>query len=453
MGKKQFIDKKNARVFRLVDRSVKEGDAVEYDEEGNRLPDRVFAEVTPGAYDDEEEDEEDGEDGLVDVGSRGPCLYLKYVLVIYVLIISLSAEERAGEAAKYGIFFDDRQYDYTQHLKPIGQTPGAVFVAAPATTIEHDDLTGEAKDIDPMAAEQALNRATYERIKETDADPAVLEVLEALDDDAFLDEDAFEDDFVVKLDREEVRVLAPMENARRRGKVSATSTSTLDQDFQQILTMYDDDLEDDEDLEEYTDDDSCYYSCDDGSSVGSSESLDVEDLDDAIPFSRGGPSRMYQVDEVRRELRDGDQSLLNRILFTTDDDDEADGADAKAAAVKEKVVLEMDGACLVGYNCLTAREFLSRHSRKSEGPKLIREERIKPIRISSKTGLPLPDQPDTDTASASADEQQEEDGQEQRENKGKARSKEETAEEKRARKAAVKEERRSRRAAKKTLAV
>lgn len=43
---------------------------------------------------------------------------------------------RAGEAAKYGIFFDDREYDYTKHLKPIGTDPVAVFIPAAGATSE-----------------------------------------------------------------------------------------------------------------------------------------------------------------------------------------------------------------------------------------------------------------------------------------------------------------------------
>jgi len=35
-----------------------------------------------------------------------------------------------GEAAKYGIYFDDTEYDYTQHLKVIGEDPSAVFIPA-----------------------------------------------------------------------------------------------------------------------------------------------------------------------------------------------------------------------------------------------------------------------------------------------------------------------------------
>ena len=39
--------------------------------------------------------------------------------------------EKVGEAAKYGILYDDRDYDYTRHLRLVGVTPGAVFIQAP----------------------------------------------------------------------------------------------------------------------------------------------------------------------------------------------------------------------------------------------------------------------------------------------------------------------------------
>ena len=39
---------------------------------------------------------------------------------------------RIGQAALYGIYFDDTEYNYMQHLKPIGTEAGAVFIEAPA---------------------------------------------------------------------------------------------------------------------------------------------------------------------------------------------------------------------------------------------------------------------------------------------------------------------------------
>lgn len=340
------------------------------------------------------------------------------------------AEVKAGEAAKYGIFYDDRKYDYTQHLKPIGKTPGAVFVAATASTIEHDS-TGAEIVADPVAAETAINKATYEKIHQTDADPAVLEVLEALDDEAYIDEDEFEDDFIVKLDRQEIRVLAPV-LSKKGGK----GDRNLDKDFQKMLQMYDgeidvDDLSFDEEYEEVEE----YYS------DGEDASVDVVGMDDAKPFSRGGPSRLYQVDEVRRELRDGPSSLLDRILYTTDDE----SGDEKAAEIIEIDALNLHTKIM---NCQNACEFLTAGTHKLNRPKLIREESnksVKPIRISRKTGMPVQE-----------DQEKEEEPQgrkatfeEEPVNKGVPRNKEETAEEKRARKAAIKEERRERRVQKK----
>lgn len=63
--------------------------------------------------------------------------------------------ERAGEAAKYGIFLDDRQYDYTQHLKPIGKMAGAVFITANTKQIDQDVMPQE-------NVETLINHATYD---------------------------------------------------------------------------------------------------------------------------------------------------------------------------------------------------------------------------------------------------------------------------------------------------
>lgn len=431
MGKKQFIDKKNARVFRLVDRSVMDDHAT-HDDEGNPLPDRVFVDVTPGNHPDDEVEEFDDEDQLVDIGSDELNLYKYFIL--NNISIYYSAEIRAGEAAKYGIFYDDRQYDYTQHLKPIGQAPGAVFMSAPGATVEHDSAGEPVLEAeDPLTA---LNAATYSRILETDADPAVKEVLEALEDDAFIDEDDFDDDFIVKLDREEVRVLAEVKPAGRRAK---SSTGDLDKDFEKILQMYDqDDEEYGEDFSEYSVEE--FYESEDDEDA----SVDVVGIEDAKPFSRGGPSRMYQVDEVRRELRDGDAALLERILYTTDDENES------GDEIIEVDAEELDKYARVALNCQTACQFLSSASnRKIIRPKLIveasGEPSVKAIRISRKTGMPVNEDEYHQQQQSSED-----DG--PAVNKGEARPKEETAEEKHARKAAVKEEKRLKRISKKAYA-
>ncbi len=291
-------------------------------------------------------------------------------------------------------------------MKPIGQTPGAVFVAAPAATLEHGS-TGDTLPT-PEEAESILNRATYGRIHQTDADPAVLEVLDALDDDAFIDEGDFDDDFIVKLDREEARVL-----------VSVAGDEDIDEEFERHLNMYSDYSDFDEE----------------------EQSIDVEDLDDALPFSKGGPSRIYQVEEVRRELREADAHLLERILYTSDDDGEA-----------AMEIVEINASEDVrAPNCQTACAFLAARSKNSvHRPKLIRESTgskpVDPIRISRKTGMPL-----ESSSSTEKEAQRLATVQEEAVNKGVPRPKEETAEEKRARKAAIKAEQRARRATKKSI--
>jgi hypothetical protein len=39
---------------------------------------------------------------------------------------------RIGEAALHGIYYDESEYDYMQHLKPMG-APGAIFIEAGST--------------------------------------------------------------------------------------------------------------------------------------------------------------------------------------------------------------------------------------------------------------------------------------------------------------------------------
>jgi len=40
--------------------------------------------------------------------------------------------QNEGEAAEYGIYFDDTEYDYMQHLRSVGEAPDAVLLSAPS---------------------------------------------------------------------------------------------------------------------------------------------------------------------------------------------------------------------------------------------------------------------------------------------------------------------------------
>ena len=79
MGRRQFIDKKYARVFRLVNRSVM-GDDANIDETGNSLPERVFTEVTPSNVAGPELEGIDSEDDeILDIGSEPTNLYFVFL--------------------------------------------------------------------------------------------------------------------------------------------------------------------------------------------------------------------------------------------------------------------------------------------------------------------------------------------------------------------------------------
>ena len=43
----------------------------------------------------------------------------------------LSVRDNEGEAANYGIYYDDTEYDYMQHMRDLGSSNEAVFLEAP----------------------------------------------------------------------------------------------------------------------------------------------------------------------------------------------------------------------------------------------------------------------------------------------------------------------------------
>ncbi|KAI0652329.1 Low temperature viability protein-domain-containing protein [Trametes meyenii] len=118
-----------------------------------------------------------------------------------------------GEASLYGVYFDDTEYDYMQHLKPVGlQEDGveSMWLEAPSKS----KVKGKTKDpitlLDlpegTLASQSELprNYEAQENIPtsisgfQPDMDPHLRQVLEALEDDAFVDE-GLEDDFFGEL--------------------------------------------------------------------------------------------------------------------------------------------------------------------------------------------------------------------------------------------------------------
>ncbi|CEP62071.1 ribosome biogenesis protein LTV1 LALA0_S04e07096g [Lachancea lanzarotensis] len=120
------------------------------------------------------------------------------------------AHDHVGEATLYGIDFDDSKYDYTQHLRPVGMDPqNAVLLSAKSTA---QSRPREAKVEDLFAgleihdSREKKNETMFERggiakreylehqqdVDEElhgfrpDLNPALREVLEALDDEAYV---------------------------------------------------------------------------------------------------------------------------------------------------------------------------------------------------------------------------------------------------------------------------
>ncbi|RDW70091.1 hypothetical protein BP5796_08488 [Coleophoma crateriformis] len=120
-----------------------------------------------------------------------------------------------GEAANYGIYYDDSEYDYMQHMRDLGSGSGeAHFVEAPARKEKAkgkekqslEDALREASLEDRAEAlfdedilpSKNLRKATYQAQQDVpdalagfqpDMDPRLREVLEALEDEAYVDED------------------------------------------------------------------------------------------------------------------------------------------------------------------------------------------------------------------------------------------------------------------------
>lgn len=119
---------------------------------------------------------------------------------------SNTVSEHVGEAAKYGILFDDSNYDYTKHLKPIGEDPDAVFIPAKGESKAPrkqniEDMIVEPKYKSTTAkAESVFQRGMAKpeylihqqdvedelRGFKPDMNPALREVLEALEDEAYV---------------------------------------------------------------------------------------------------------------------------------------------------------------------------------------------------------------------------------------------------------------------------
>jgi protein LTV1 len=133
--------------------------------------------------------------------------------------------DNEGEAATYGVYYDDTEYDYMQHLRDVGSTSEAYFFEAPVKqrgkgkqkmsledALREMDLQSEA-DVslasssiskaesllpEDMLPSEFVRNTSYQDQQDVpdaiagfqpDMDPRLREVLEALEDDAYVDDD------------------------------------------------------------------------------------------------------------------------------------------------------------------------------------------------------------------------------------------------------------------------
>ncbi|KAH3668647.1 hypothetical protein OGAPHI_002401 [Ogataea philodendri] len=97
--------------------------------------------------------------------------------------------QNEGEAALYGITYDDSQYDYMQHLKPIGEDKSGVFIAKE----ERPKKVELPKELLPSEETEKYDYQRQQNIQDDiagfkpDMNPDLREVLEALEDEAYID--------------------------------------------------------------------------------------------------------------------------------------------------------------------------------------------------------------------------------------------------------------------------
>ncbi|KAI9807291.1 MAG: hypothetical protein M1833_000034 [Piccolia ochrophora] len=198
MPAKRWIDKKDATTYALVHRP--QNDPRIHDDEASSM---VFAEVN--APNKKVKTKSDLEDELA--------------------LDPTSVRDNEGEAALHGIFYDDTAYDYMQHMRDLGASTEGCFVEAAQPSSRQKKAKGKQKLEDalreahldegsddggvklgtatPLLEEevlpqQALRKGTYQDQQDVpdalagfqpDMDPRLREALEALEDEAYVDDD------------------------------------------------------------------------------------------------------------------------------------------------------------------------------------------------------------------------------------------------------------------------
>ena len=230
MPRRRFIDPKNATTFNVVHRA--QNDPLINDDDA---PSHVFAEKQSQSRRPTESDYaySSYSGSQSNVGYRSKKTKQRGDLEDE---FGLAVRKNEGEAAEHGIFYDDSEYDYMQHMRDLGSGGGAVtWVDASAPPkkqkgkqkledalrgLDLDDgrSVGESVGTQSSAARSLLpeevlpsefaRKRTYQDQQDVpdeiagfqpDMDPRLREVLEALEDEEYVDE---EDDIFGELTRD-----------------------------------------------------------------------------------------------------------------------------------------------------------------------------------------------------------------------------------------------------------
>lgn len=117
---------------------------------------------------------------------------------------------KLGQASLYGIYYDDSEYDYMQHLRTVGVQEDGVestLIEAPSTSKGRSKKKSGIEIPDEALPSTYELPRTYEAQQavpesiagfQPDMDPHLRQALEALEDEAFVD-DGLEDDFFAEL--------------------------------------------------------------------------------------------------------------------------------------------------------------------------------------------------------------------------------------------------------------
>lgn len=155
--------------------------------------------------------------------------------------VQAQLKDNEGKAANYGIVFDDTEYDYLQHLKPIGSGQG-VFISKKEVVDPKEKNAKLAALLDDSilpGEERAYNYQSQQDVPDEiagfkpDLNPDLREALIALEDENYLDQEQ---------DIDEIDVFGELlgSEGQRKKEISLREYDQYDNDY------YEDDYQDDD---------------------------------------------------------------------------------------------------------------------------------------------------------------------------------------------------------------